>query len=320
MWEENSFSQCHNQVHADPALIIRDQRNSGGIMDEHNSLQKLHYGFNKGGRLICSNLPTPHLADWLTRLEDADKKRAQPFLNGKNLVLIDCNQHYLDYLLAQLFPDFISQAACQKEPIPRQEHHVSDSFLDVYQAANGSPLRKIYGRVKGLDSITEKLARKYAQLKSMKSERPELPLHAVVEDVYAFTVVAQDEATLYQIENELKESPHLRMIDKKDYLEAPKASGYRALHSLYLWQANTLPPGLVVEVHLETAQDHQNNRQGTPEHPERAHPTYSRKKLWFPHRQGEHQLLILQKNGHHHQKISPVKISNDYVNYFLVNY
>lgn len=288
-------------------------------MDENTSLRNLHYGFQNREKTVYSNLPLSHLGDWLTRLEETNQK--DHFLEpDKSLVIVNINHHYLEHIISQLLPDFLRQAVHQQLQIEMQAHHTAPSFLDVYHSSNGSPVRMVYGRVKGRDSLTEKLTREYVEKGTMASPRPELSFHTLAEDIYGFTIVAKEEKTLSCLDQRLKNDPHLQLIENKDLFLNPKSSGYRALHNFFIWKSNTLPYGTVIEVHLETEEDHPKNRHGDPQHPERSHRNYSKGKLTKPHAQGQHQIILLEKNGFNHEELVPVRLSNKYVDYILINY
>jgi hypothetical protein len=300
-------------------------------MDEKTSLRNLNFGFQDGNRKIYSNIPLPALNDWLLRLEKLDK-RSKFLVPLKSLVVIDLNQRYLDNVLMGLFPDIISYDGKEKIKSHDYEHHTKDYFVDVYQKTNNPSIQMIYGRVKGRDSLAEKLTRKNAEKGTMGSDEDYACLldiavffHVEVSDVYSFTIVAPDEKTCYELEEKLQNDSKLSLCDRVDFLEKPNERGYSALHNQFFWNGVGMPAGMVIDVHLETIEGfhrHQNINLGLAKAPSECdRRCYTNEtKVGRSHEQEPYQIVILEKNGGTVRESRVPTIDNGFAKYSIVNY
>ena len=276
------------------------------IMDENTSTAT--YGL-ENGTTIYSNLPKGILLEWLFRLRQADHEF--PFLEPeKNLVVVDLNQRYLDHILSEVFPDFLSEAKQRKVEIPSFPHHTTPSHLDLYHSDTHPQLRRVYGRVKGRDSLTEKLTRSNGKYHAMGSD----DFHLNVNDVMGIKVEVRDGTSLDREVKRIRSHPKLELIDTNVH----GTPTYNSLHDIFRWRANTIPPKMLFEVQYETEEQCRANYKGL--NGAKSHDQYGQEKLDQPHLQGENQIIILQKNGREHRKIIPVKLSNPFVQYTLINY
>jgi len=281
-------------------------------MDEQTSLRTCTYGFSDNDRNIYSNLSLSPLRKWLDKLGDLDKQRS--FLEpDKNLVVVDLNRKYLDYILTQIFPEYLSKAEHREEAMVPYPHHTQAYFLDVYEVEN-SPLVKINSRIKGRDSLTEKLTRDYAENGTLGlSLDSDLPFHVSTRDIFGVGLVVKDKETREQLEEQVCSYSSLHSIERKIHY-----GRHNAIRHTFVWKDNTIPTGMVFEVRFETEKEHYDNKNGVNEI--LSHDDYSRKKLKKQHDQGDNQIIILQKNGHSLEELDPVNLKNKYVQYTLINY
>lgn len=283
-------------------------------MDEKISLRNVQFGFESNGVIVYSNLNLPYLEEWLDKLKHMDKKGC--FLEpNKNLVVVDLNKEYLDQVISQLFPNYISQAKHSKKEIIPFPHHTQQYFLDVYEATDNSLIKKIYARVKGRDSLTEKLTRQYAAKGKMGLPADsDLPFHIGAKDGNGFALVAKDKESRDELEKKVCSHPFLEILKRE------KHSGkYNAIHYNFIWKKNTaVPAGMVFEVQFEIEKEYHENRKGGNGH--LSHYLYDCEKLRKDHEQGPNQIIILQKNGCISEEPTPINLKNKYVSYTLINY
>ena len=90
--------------------------------------------------------------------------------------------------------------------------------------ACGPPRRSVVSlRLKRLDSVRRKLTRRGANFKL-----------GTLDDVIGVRVICRSVSDLIALSTRLKSSPHIHRV--KDYIEAPAATGYRAIHHIMRFQ------------------------------------------------------------------------------------
>lgn len=86
-----------------------------------------------------------------------------------------------------------------------------------------NPIESIKTRLKSMDSIIEKATKRNLQ--------PNIEaIEANIHDIAGIRVICSYVDDIYRISNWLLEQDDIRLIEKKDYIERPKANGYRSLH------------------------------------------------------------------------------------------
>ncbi len=86
-----------------------------------------------------------------------------------------------------------------------------------------NPIESIKSRLKSFESIRGKLARKRLDLTIENIERG-------LDDVAGIRVICSFPMDIYMLADSLSRQDDLIVIDRKDYMQNPKASGYRSLH------------------------------------------------------------------------------------------
>ncbi len=310
MWNRTDETELTNDVVNSMALEAMKQEQP---VQRLATLDNLQYGGlngrgrNDGQIEVVSNLSGPFLDRVLTELERQDR------LNGilepsKNLVVVNRDPNHLEYVLGQLFPEYLAKSSHETK-VTQLAHHNLPSAQEVYNALNGSLIRAVYARCKGVDSITEKLARlcanrggmgytdetqKSLEEKESNERRILLPGHVALEDTYGITVVCSTEADCLAVERDLSNHPLLECIETEDYFAKPKndVGGYSALHKTYVWMGNHIPTGTLLEVHFETEEGHLKNQLGGND-PRRSHVNYGNSKLDKPHTMEGYQVFVL---------------------------
>lgn len=86
-----------------------------------------------------------------------------------------------------------------------------------------NPIESIKTRLKSMDSIIEKATK--------RNLPPNIEaIEANIHDIAGIRVICSYVDDIYRISNWLLEQDDIRLIEKKDYIERPKANGYRSLH------------------------------------------------------------------------------------------
>ena len=95
---------------------------------------------------------------------------------------------------------------------------------DEFQARHRrNPIHHIESRMKSIQSITEKLRRKGAAV-SMQSAVENLT------DIAGIRVICSYVQDVYTVANLLTSQDDVKLLRVRDYIQSPKANGYRSLH------------------------------------------------------------------------------------------
>ena len=86
-----------------------------------------------------------------------------------------------------------------------------------------SPIHHIEYRVKSLDSIVEKLRRRYYEVTIDN-------IYAHVQDVAGIRIICNYLDDIYYLRRLLTRTESFRVLSEVDYIKKPKESGYRSLH------------------------------------------------------------------------------------------
>ena len=115
-------------------------------------------------------------------------------------------------------------------------HNVSNTY---------SPIESVEGRVKSIHSILEKMHRKKIPFDMIEEE---------IEDIAGVRIICQFTEDIAQVVNLIRHRNDMTVISEKDYLSAPKESGYRSFHMIINYNVFTLngPKKLQVELQIRT--------------------------------------------------------------------
>lgn len=97
---------------------------------------------------------------------------------------------------------------------------LDEEFSLVYDQ---NPIETIKTRLKSIDSIAEKIARKNYPLDIATLEN-------LVTDIAGIRVICSFTSDIYKIANAFLKQDDVTLIQKKDYIIKPKENGYRSLH------------------------------------------------------------------------------------------
>ena len=260
-------------------------------MDGKTSIKELHFGFLDGSNKVVSNVPNPRLEDLLKLAVELDRSERNFLKPCGNLVILDINEQYQDYLLNQifdLFPEFSSEAVYRERDANYFIHHAQTGKIKGYDALNdSSPIRSIYGRTKDIGSALEKVTRKAVSLKSIACKL--LPgLHVNIADAYAYKIVVKDEETRDIVREKFRGSPKFSLIESE---ARRKANGYNAVHEVYMWNRNSIP-NAALEVQIVTEAERLVNNYGRSTN----HTRYSAGKLEKPRQLEGLQSVVFNKS------------------------
>ena len=110
-----------------------------------------------------------------------------------------------------------------------------------------NPIESIKTRLKSIEGILKKLRRKNLPLTLASIEQE-------IRDVAGIRVICSFKEDIYMLANCLLEQDDITLIERKDYIEHPKESGYRSLHLIIevpIFLQNEKRP-MKVEVQLRT--------------------------------------------------------------------
>ena len=114
-------------------------------------------------------------------------------------------------------------------------------------AHDRNPIENIKTRLKSMDSIAEKMQRKGIAISAENIERE-------LNDVAGVRVICTFIEDIYHLADCLLAQDDITLIERKDYIENPKPSGYRSLHLIVevpIYLENEKRP-MRVEVQLRT--------------------------------------------------------------------
>lgn len=97
---------------------------------------------------------------------------------------------------------------------------LDEEFSLVYDQ---NPIETIKTRLKSIDSIAEKIARKNYPLDIATLEN-------LVTDIAGIRIICSFTSDIYKIANAFLKQDDVTLIQKKDYIKKPKENGYRSLH------------------------------------------------------------------------------------------
>lgn len=213
--------------------------------------------------------------------------------NEEGIVLIERNHSVLKEIAAAVQQAFQISSRPQEKISPIYRHHTTLEIRYSQPLSCSSPLCQMEYRLKGRDSIVEKLTRIYAQERRMESQV--ISGHISVEDIIGFRLVCATEEDCQKAREIFAGIPPLQRINTEDFLAKPKESGYRAIHDTFRWQGRRLNSrGTVVKVHYVPVADF-HYQHGHPNEAARSRNCYMDCKLSAPHEQGDHLILMVEK-------------------------
>jgi putative GTP pyrophosphokinase len=108
-----------------------------------------------------------------------------------------------------------------------------------------SPIERVEGRVKKLSSLLDKMQKKDVDMHE---------LEAKIKDIAGIRIICQFVEDIYRVVDMIDERSDMKIIEKKDYLQVAKNTGYRSYHLIVEYEVNTLDgvKTLMVEIQIRT--------------------------------------------------------------------
>ncbi|MBW1605401.1 GTP pyrophosphokinase family protein [Lactobacillus sp. Sy-1] len=108
-----------------------------------------------------------------------------------------------------------------------------------------SPIEFVTGRVKPVDSIKEKMSRRYIEESRLRQD---------MEDIAGLRIICPFIEDIYTVVNLLRQRSDLNILEERDYVHNEKASGYRSYHIAfeYTVQSTDGPTVLLAEIQVRT--------------------------------------------------------------------
>ncbi|PIN74126.1 hypothetical protein COV20_00740 [Candidatus Woesearchaeota archaeon CG10_big_fil_rev_8_21_14_0_10_45_16] len=226
----------------------------------------------------------------------AENPQTRELLQRGNVAVFDRNygaHTTILYALAEMVDQAHSPIKRRAVP-PTLPHHsdpagyIETITFDPRSTSNPYHALRIYGRLKADDSALEKAARDAGEKGLI---RPEDGL-TVVRDLKGATLVGETAEDAYALEEHVTKLPFVaRMIERKDYYENPKASGYKALHATAILQN-----GYQVELHfVDDKNDALNNTDRSDE--SRSHQALEKERIQKLHTLAGGSVVIVNNLG-----------------------
>lgn len=248
---------------------------------------------------VYSNLNSESLERRLETWEKHDWMKVPLIHEGilpekeEGIVLIERDPEVLKEITSAVRQAFQISAPPQEKISPIYRHHTTREIRYSQPLGCSSPICQMEYRLKGRDSIVEKLTRIYAKERRMESRI--IPGHISVEDIIGFRLVCATAEGCREAREIFSGIPKLQRMHTEDFLETPKESGYRAIHDTFRGQGRRLNSrGTVVKVHYVPATDF-HYQHGHPNEAARSRNCYMDCKLSGPHEQGNYLILVVEK-------------------------
>ena len=144
----------------------------------------------------------------------------------------------------QPYRELMSYYRCAIMEVETKFRVLNEEFSLQYDR---NPIESIKTRLKSIEGILKKLRRKNLPLTLASIEQE-------IRDVAGIRVICSFKEDIYMLANCLLEQDDITLIERKDYIEHPKESGYRSLHLIIevpIFLQNEKRP-MKVEVQLRT--------------------------------------------------------------------
>lgn len=108
-----------------------------------------------------------------------------------------------------------------------------------------SPIERVSGRVKTINSILEKMQRKNISWADLEEK---------VEDIAGVRVICQFYEDIEKVAQIIRNRRDMQVVEEKDYITHMKESGYRSYHMIVLYHVETLdgPKEIRAEIQIRT--------------------------------------------------------------------
>ena len=118
---------------------------------------------------------------------------------------------------------------------------------DLKNSESSSPIEHIKGRIKAPESIAEKLQKTNVDITAENAKKH-------LRDIAGIRIICPFAKDIYYLIDLLRSMPDINILEEKDYVNSPKASGYRSYHVIVevpVFHAGKIEH-VVVEVQVRT--------------------------------------------------------------------
>ncbi len=146
----------------------------------------------------------------------------QDLIKKKNTNKNMAGSEYLIFGSSQNFQEFMVMYNSALKEVCTKLEILNDDFNATY---NRNPIESIKSRIKSIESITEKMARKNLDitLENMMEH---------INDIAGIRVVCKYIDDIYTVASMLTRQDDITIINVKDYIKSPKENGYRSYHMI----------------------------------------------------------------------------------------
>lgn len=146
----------------------------------------------------------------------------QDLIKKKNTNKNMAGSEYLIFGSSQNFQEFMVMYNSALKEVCTKLEILNDDFNATY---NRNPIESIKSRIKSVESITEKMARKNLDitLENMMEH---------INDIAGIRVVCKYIDDIYTVASMLTRQDDITIINVKDYIKSPKENGYRSYHMI----------------------------------------------------------------------------------------
>jgi putative GTP pyrophosphokinase len=116
-------------------------------------------------------------------------------------------------------------------------------MVSDYRAAGlYSPIEQVRGRVKTIASILDKANRKGVELEDIEDR---------IDDIAGIRLICQFEVDIMAVVKIIRQMSDLEIVSETDYINHPKASGYRSYHVNVLYDVETIYGHKKIKVEIQ---------------------------------------------------------------------
>ena len=142
----------------------------------------------------------------------------------------------------QLWREFLSPYQLAVDELSIKFRHMKEEF-DIQGLY--SPIEKVEGRVKSIDSILDKLQKKNISMNDMEDK---------IEDIAGIRITCQFVEDIDRVVEMIRNRQDMEIRLEKDYIRNKKDSGYRSYHMIISYVVQTIhgPKRLPAEIQIRT--------------------------------------------------------------------
>ena len=142
----------------------------------------------------------------------------------------------------QMWREILEPYALAVDELKVKFEHVQNAYRN---AGLYSPIEQIYGRVKSISSLLEKVQKKHISLDDIEDH---------IDDIAGIRIICQFVEDIYKVAELIGKRSDMIVIEEQDYVKDRKASGYRSYHMVVKYVVETIngPKELHVEIQIRT--------------------------------------------------------------------